>query len=192
MSTASNLDQPANFGPARDGYEPRTVAWTVTVTIGTFTGACAWCQKSTPRPTDAEVLAFAQANRGNSWMHASDWSPPGWSRVWEEGEICEDCTAALASARRNCSRRAVACVAPPRVGDRWGDLGAEQRAGCSVGTVIKEEGCITVAVWTRLPSGWSKTVINTSAATFQGVDDREPATTSVIAYLPPYTKEAPR
>lgn len=75
-------------------------------------------------------------------------------------------------------------LAAPKVGDRWGALNDDQRAALPVGTVLKEEGCITVAAWTRLPYGWSQVVVDTSATAFYIVDTCEPTKTSVIAFAP--------
>lgn len=75
-------------------------------------------------------------------------------------------------------------AAPPKVGDRWGNLTPDQRAALPVGTVIKEEGRITVATWTRLPSGWSRVVVDTSATALYIANTCEPTKTSVIASLP--------
>lgn len=72
----------------------------------------------------------------------------------------------------------------PKVGDRWLDLTNEQRQSLPVGAVIKEEGCITVAVWTRLPSGWSKAVVDTASSVLFRTDTGEPTKTSTIAFLP--------
>lgn len=73
---------------------------------------------------------------------------------------------------------------PPRVGDQWGDLDDNQRSALPVGAVIKEEGCITVVIWTRLPFGWSTVAVDTSATELHSVGSDEPTKTSVVAYLP--------
>lgn len=79
----------------------RTVSWTtvVSATVGVFPGQCGWCKKPTPDPTDEDVRTFVQGRPGQNFMHAGDWTPSGWLKMWGEPDICPECVAALAQAR---------------------------------------------------------------------------------------------